>query len=230
MKKSIKQSKVLGFLLALVVALAMWLYVITLVSPESEAEFHNIPVVLQGEPMLESYGLMNVTENIPTVTLKLSGNRSDLNKVNSSNITVVVDLSKVYEAGTTHLRYSISYPGDVPAGAFKEESRYPGTITIEVERKIKKEVPVNIRYVGELSEDFIVDKENKILDNSTITVSGPQSVIDQITQAVIDVDLEGKNVSFMENNAGWHGVAPNDAQYEQAMAELNAKLAELEGM
>ena len=41
--------------------------------------------------------------------------------------------------------------------------------------------------------------------------------------------VKGKDVSFMENNAGWHGVAPNDAQYEQAMAELKAILAELEG-
>jgi len=33
----------------------------------------------------------------------------------------------------------------------------------------------------------------------------------------------------MENNAGCHGKAPNDAEYEQAMAELNAAEAELEG-
>ena len=48
--------------------------------------------------------------------------------------------------------------------------------------------------------------------------------------AIIMSTVKGKDVSFMENNAGWHGVAPNDAQYEQAMAELNAKLSELEGM
>ena len=48
--------------------------------------------------------------------------------------------------------------------------------------------------------------------------------------AIIMSTVKGKDVSFMENNAGWHGVAPNDAQYEQAMGELNAKLAELEGM
>ena len=40
---------------------------------------------------------------------------------------------------------------------------------------------------------------------------------------------KGKGVSFMENNAGWHGKAPNDAQYEQARTELSAALAELEG-
>ena len=48
--------------------------------------------------------------------------------------------------------------------------------------------------------------------------------------AIVMSTVKGKDVSFMENNAGWHGVAPNDAQYEQAMGELNAKLAELEGM
>jgi transketolase len=48
--------------------------------------------------------------------------------------------------------------------------------------------------------------------------------------AIVMKSVKGKGVSFMENNAGWHGVAPNDVQYEQAMAELNAKLSELEGM
>ena len=39
---------------------------------------------------------------------------------------------------------------------------------------------------------------------------------------------KGKGVSFMENNYGWHGKAPNDEQYEQAKAEVEAYLAELE--
>ena len=41
--------------------------------------------------------------------------------------------------------------------------------------------------------------------------------------------VKGKGVSFMENDAGWHGKAPNDEQYEKAHAELEAKLNELEG-
>ena len=47
--------------------------------------------------------------------------------------------------------------------------------------------------------------------------------------AIVMKSVKGKGVSFMENNAGWHGKAPNDAEYEQAIAELSAKLAELEG-
>lgn len=39
--------------------------------------------------------------------------------------------------------------------------------------------------------------------------------------AIIANTIKGKGVSFMENQAGWHGKAPNDEQYEKALAELN---------
>ena len=47
--------------------------------------------------------------------------------------------------------------------------------------------------------------------------------------AIVMKTVKGKDVSFMENNAGWHGKAPNDAEHEQAIGELKAILAELEG-
>ena len=47
--------------------------------------------------------------------------------------------------------------------------------------------------------------------------------------AILMKTVKGKDVSFMENNAGWHGKAPNDAEHEQAIGELKAILAELEG-
>ncbi len=46
--------------------------------------------------------------------------------------------------------------------------------------------------------------------------------------AIVMKTTKGKDVSYMENQAGWHGKAPNDAEYAQAMSELKAKLAELE--
>ena len=54
------------------------------------------------------------------------------------------------------------------------------------------------------------------------TVSGKPTCIVQKT-------LKGKGVSFMENLCSWHGTAPNKEQYDAAMAELTAKLQELEG-
>ena len=38
--------------------------------------------------------------------------------------------------------------------------------------------------------------------------------------AIIAKTIKGKGVSFMENEAGWHGKAPNDEQYEIAMKDL----------
>ncbi len=46
--------------------------------------------------------------------------------------------------------------------------------------------------------------------------------------AIVLKTVKGKGVSFMENQAGWHGKAPNDAEYAQAMAELSAALKEEE--
>lgn len=46
--------------------------------------------------------------------------------------------------------------------------------------------------------------------------------------AIIMKTIKGKGVSYMENEVGWHGKAPNKEEYETAMAELKAKLAELE--
>jgi transketolase len=59
--------------------------------------------------------------------------------------------------------------------------------------------------------------------NTAKTVKGQPS-------AIIMKTVKGKDVSFMENNAGWHGKATNAAEFEQAMAELGAKLKELEDM
>ena len=42
--------------------------------------------------------------------------------------------------------------------------------------------------------------------------------------AIIAVSTKGKGVSFMENQASWHGAAPNDEQYAQAVAEIKASL------
>ena len=48
--------------------------------------------------------------------------------------------------------------------------------------------------------------------------------------AIIAKTVKGKGVSFMEDNCDWHGTAPNQEQYEKALAELDEELAKLEQM
>ncbi|MBQ3263059.1 MAG: transketolase [Oscillospiraceae bacterium] len=47
-----------------------------------------------------------------------------------------------------------------------------------------------------------------------------------LPKCIVGKTVKGKGVSFMENQVGWHGVAPNDDQYRQAMEELNALYVE----
>ena len=192
------KNKLLTALISFVVALGLWFYVVTVVSPNSDKVFTNIPVMLQSEVLLQERGLMIIGMDTDNVTLHLEGSRIDLNKLSSSNITVTLDVSKIYEPGSHQLTYSHTFPGDVASNAINVLSKTPGTITVEVQERISKEVPVEVVYNGSLAGDLIADKENKELSAETVTVTGPKSVIDQIHVAQIQVDLEGRSESFSE--------------------------------
>ena len=58
--------------------------------------------------------------------------------------------------------------------------------------------------------------------NEAKTVKGQPTMI-------LAKTVKGKGISFMEDNAGWHGKAPNAEQFEIAKAELEAQIKELEG-
>ena len=193
------KSKILPMLLSIVIAFCLWAYVITFVSSEREETFYDIPVSFQGEALLEDRNLMVVSETRPAVSLTLYGNRRELNKLDSSNIIIVADLSKIGEAGLHSLGYNVYYPGDIPGSAFSVQSQYPNMVKVEVERRVTKDVPVNVVYEGSVHTDYIADKENIELDNPYVNISGPASVVDQITQAMITVNLEDKSESFIES-------------------------------
>ena len=196
------RNKILSGLLSVAMAFSLWLYVITYVSSGSEETYYNIPVVFEGEAVLNERGMMLSSDEKQSITLVLSGNRSDLSKVNSGNITVKASLTGIYEPGENiELDYTISYPGDVPSNAFVEESRNPETVKVSVEKLVSnKEIPVVVRYNGtSVPEGFMCDKENAELDHNVILITGPGSVADLISQAVVEVDLTDKRESISED-------------------------------
>ena len=191
------KSKLLTILMSAAIAFGMWLFVITVEQPESEKTYYDIPVVLQNEDILAERGLMIVSER-PTVTLHLSSTRTNLNQLNESNINVIANVNSIVTAGTHELTYSVSYPGNVPAGSVARQSSRPDMVTLKVENKITKQVPVVPVYSGSVAEGLVADKGNVVLDNAFIEVSGPESVLEQITKAMIFVDLEGKTQTIVE--------------------------------
>lgn len=195
-----KKSKLYSLVLSVVIAFGLWLFVISNVSQEDNMTFYNIPVVMEGESALNERNLMITGVSSNTVSLNLSGTRSNLNKLNSGNITVRVKLSEIYEPGERiGLSYDISYPGDVPEGAFVVENKSPSSIYVNVDYRRNKEIPVQVKYTGTRSENYIYDTENALLDNTVITVIGPAAVADQIEYAVVEVDLTDRVESVSED-------------------------------
>lgn len=193
------KKKALYLLLSVAIAVGMWVYVVTTVSPEWEETYYDIPVTLKNETVLHDNGLMLLDEKQPTVTLRLKGNRSDLVNLNKANITLIADLAKIYTSGQQSIAYDISYPGNVPNNAIEVMSQSPKEITLTVAERRTKEIEVVPIYTGTVPEGFRTDKEDLLLDHETVTVTGPATVIDQITAARITVNLEGQTETISQS-------------------------------
>ena len=94
--------------------------------------------------------------------------------------------------------------------------------------------------IEDVCSPYPIDKKFEAFNFHTININGND--MDEIAAAmkearetkgqptaIIMKTVKGKGVSFMENNAGWHGKAPNDEQYETAMADLDKIGEELGG-
>ena len=195
------KSNVLYLLLSAAIAFGLWAYVITVVSPEWEETYYNIPVVLNNEDVLHDNGLMIMEEETPTVTLKLRGNRSDLVKLNRGNITLIANLATIYDKGEQQLVYSISYPGDVPSNSIEVLNKDPQVLTLTVVERKTAQIPVVPEFIGTLPDMHRMDTENMTLNHQHIVVSGPADVVDKIATAKIPVNLSGQKQTISQSYA-----------------------------
>lgn len=194
------KSKFTSIVLSVIIAFGLWLYVVTNVSQEAEYTIYNIPLVMEGETLLNEKNLMITSISAANVDLTLSGSRSDLAKVNSSNMILKANLGDISEPQEKKaLSYVPVYPSNVPSNALTIENRNPSYIFVTVEARRNKEVPVEIQWEGSTPEGYMSDRENRILDYSNITVVGPASVADQIEKAVITVDLSEQKESISQD-------------------------------
>ena len=93
--------------------------------------------------------------------------------------------------------------------------------------------------IADVCSPYPIDEKFKAFNFHVINIDGHNldeieaafeeaKTVKGMPTAIIAKTVKGKGVSFMENLASWHGTAPNDEQYEIAMAELNKALAEVE--
>ena len=93
-------------------------------------------------------------------------------------------------------------------------------------REVNNPHPIPEKFAAFGFRVIVIDGND--FDQLEAAFAGARAAKGQPT-AIVMHTVKGKGVSFMENQVSWHGTAPNAEQYETAMAELTARLAEVEG-
>lgn len=190
------KSKVLTILLSVVIAFGLWAYVITYEYTQIEYTFYNVEVQMLGESVLQDRGLMIASDTEHTVDLTLSGKRSDISKLRSSDITVLVDLTTIHEAGEKVLSYEVSFPGDVQNSAIEIVKRQPASIELTVALWETKEIPIHVETVGTPAHSYKIDGQNISVSHETVNISGPKELLDKIEMGKLTVNMDGAKESF----------------------------------
>lgn len=187
-----KKDKILSMLLSLLIAICLWIFVVTTVTPDDSQWIYNIPVTFTNEDGLFSDRNLTLIEGRDaTVSLRLSGKRQDLLKLNNTNISILVDLSRVTEPGDWHLSYEHELPDTVSSSDISIEGRSTTTVDIVVDKLATKEVEVQGEFVGDIASGYV--QEPMQLEYETVEISGPKELVNQVDHA--KVVLERTNLS-----------------------------------
>ncbi len=200
------KSKLLSIAVALLASFSLWVYVVTVVNQEvSNEPIDDIPVTFTGADQIrEDYNLVITDGADATVDLRVTCSRQTLRRLSSSNISIVVDVSRIREPDTYTLTYSIAYPTGV-ANSDVAANGTPRTISITVERFTSKTVPVRGILSGSVAEGYYAAAME--CSPNEVTLEGPESLINQtVVQncefTLIDADgnpLESEYVTATAN-------------------------------
>lgn len=176
-------------LLALFLALCLWAGLITQdPTLTRERVFTDVTVSVVGADTLRrNSGLIVLSgledENL-TARLRVDVPQREYNTVTASNYNPRVDLTRITEAGEQTLR--INTTSTSTYGTVRGIS--PETITVVVDQFVTNyRVPVSVNIIGEYPEGFYGTPIS--LDPSAVTLSGPKSLVDQISRVYVDFDV-----------------------------------------
>lgn len=184
-----QHRKLITIVLSILAAMILWAYTVVYVSPGSSMEYTSIPVVLRGEDVLRARGLILTSGQSQSVSIQVSGNRSDLRKLSSDNIRITADLSNITSPGTWNLSYSITYPDTVASGDLVAEEKSPATVKVEASLATVKTLKPTLHTTGTPREGFLLDAKNMKCDVESVTISGPSAEVDPITAVQVEVDV-----------------------------------------
>ena len=196
-----ENKKWLSMLIAIVISVTLWVYVVAVENPEGEVELNNIPVTFSGEDVLrENYNLILTDSNTASgVTLKFHGKLSDLNKLREkrSELGVTINVSHLRSAQDYQLTFDLSdvtLPTSLSYSDISLRKTSPSEVEITLENLLRTKVPVKVQQNVVLAEHYMTGTLSKNYEE--ISVEGPESLVSQISYAQAILERENVNQSI----------------------------------
>ena len=175
--------KIASFLSAAV----LWLVVTNINDPISTYRVTDVPVTIKNANLItergQVYEVLDGTDMIDVVTI--SAPRSIIDSLDKSNIVAVADVNDLTSVDTVAIKLSTNKYSD------KLDSIRGNidSVRLSIEEKRDRSLPVKSITTGEVREGYVVGKVTT--DQNLIRISGPQSIISQVSKAQAEVDISG---------------------------------------
>ena len=169
-------------LLAVLVALIVWIFVMNEQNPPTEGSFQ---VQLSKQHMAEN---IMVTEAPETVRIKVRALRNAIAGAAGKDFRATVDLSDL-KAG----QFSLPVAVTLPTG-FELVEVNPDKVRVKLEAMRTRQLAVEVRLVGPTAADMVIDKAQ--VQPATVTIAGPRGLVDAVAKAVASVQVRNGAPDF----------------------------------
>ena len=176
------QSKKGNLIISLILAVALWMYVVGEMNPTTSKIFRDIPITLMNEQTLTDQDLAVVGISAESLNLTLTGKRSDIGRIKSTDISAYVDLTDAGE-GDNQLTVSLHVPSTVDV-----KDQNVNKVTVTVEKRVDEEKEIRVVYNGDSNTE--TEPTTTLIDPATVTVSGSKSRVDQVAYVMAQVNIE----------------------------------------
>ena len=186
LREFLTREVALRLLASAALALILWALVTLRQDPETSRAFNDVPV-----QALSLDSSLIIVNEIDPVRIQLSGPRSDIAPIDPGALVANVDFSEVDQPGVYDLPVSVL----TPSGVWRSTVT-PATTSVEVERSESK--PFRLApVVTDLDENSLrtVAVSPEI---ESVTVTGPSSLIDSISQVALPVEVSGGTQTFQD--------------------------------
>ncbi len=188
--RKLSNSRIVWMIISLLASLTIWIYVTSGETEAFKTTFRNVQIEIVGEDTLRaSRGLILTDLNTSSVTVEVVGPRRMLAPLDSDDLLAVVDVSKLTRASYTTLKYDIVYPSTVDERYISEEKKSPEYVNFNISLLTDKTIPVRGGFEGRSADGYTA--ETPVFEPSTITVTGPEAYLKDISYAWVTF---GQNV------------------------------------